>query len=115
MKRINLRELYPFYKSDFYIEITDEVAELIKQINRKEHADYERVRVHKAYYSLDAGDGIEKDIVFIVLSSEEIYAHFFLGMSKAEIARSEGVSKPSIGNSIKQGLKSIEKYLKKFF
>ena len=140
MKKINLRDLYPFYKSDFFIEIADEVAELIKQIDHKEHADYERIRVHKAYYSLDAGNGIEKDIVLLVLSPEEIYerklskqelyaainslpekqakriyAHFFLGMSKAKIARIEGVSKPAVGHSIEQGLKGIEKFLKKLF
>jgi RNA polymerase sigma-70 factor (ECF subfamily) len=73
MKKINLRDLYPFYKSDYLIEIPDEVAELIKQIERKEHADYERIRVNKAYYSLDADDGIERDIVLLVLSPEEIY------------------------------------------
>mgnify|MGYP001161536042 FL=1 len=72
MKKINLRDLYPFYKSDFLIEIADEVVELIKQIERKEHADYERIRVNKAYYSLDADDGIERDIVLLVLSLEEI-------------------------------------------
>lgn len=140
MKKINLRDIYPFYKSDFFIEIADEVAELIKQIERKEHADYERIRVHKAYYSLNADDGIEKDIILLVLSPEEIYerklskqklyaainslpekqakriyAHFFLGMSKAEIARIEGVSKPAVVHSIDQGLKSIEKFLKSFF
>lgn len=139
MKRINLRDLYPFYKSDFFIEITDEVAELIKQIEQKEHADYERVRVHKAYYSLDAGDGIEKDIILLVLSPEEIYerklskqelyaainslpekqakriyAHFFLGMSKAEIARIEGVNKCQVSRSIDKALKNIENFLKKF-
>jgi len=139
MKRINLRDLYPFYNSDFFIEIADEVAELIKQLDRKEHADYERIRVHKAYYSLDAGDGIEKDVILLVLSPEEIYerklskqelyaainslpekqakriyAHFFLGMSKAEIARIEGVNKCQVSRSIEKALKNIEKFLKKF-
>ncbi|MBM7687283.1 sigma factor-like helix-turn-helix DNA-binding protein [Defluviitalea raffinosedens] len=139
MKIINLRDLYPFYKSDFLIEIADEVAELIKQIERKEHADYERIRVNKAYYSLDSGDGIERDIVLLVLSPEEIYerkmskqelyaainslpekqakriyAHFFLGMSKSEIARIEGVNKCQVSRSIDKALKNIEKFLKKF-
>lgn len=139
MKKINLRDLYPFYKSDFLIEIADEVAELIKQIERKEHAEYERIRVNKAYYSLDASDGIERDIVLLVLSPEEIYerklskqelyaainslpekqakriyAHFFLGMSNAEIARIEGVNKCQISRSIEKALKNIEKFLKKF-
>lgn len=139
MRKINLRDLYPFYKSDFFIEIADEVAELIKQIDQKEHADYERIRIHKAYYSLDTGDGIEKDILLLVLSPEEIYerelskqelyaainslpekqakriyAHFFLGMSKAEIARIEGVNKCQVSRSIDKALKNIEKFLKKY-
>lgn len=140
MKIINLRNYYPFYQSDFFVEIPDEIADLFTQFNRKEHSDYERRRVHKAYYSLDAGDNIEKDVVLLVLSPEEIYerklskqelyaafhslpekqakriyAYFFLGMSKAEIARIEGVSKPAVAHSIEQGLKSIEKFLKNIF
>ena len=139
MKKINLRDLYPFYKSDFFIEITDEIADLIKQIDREEHARYERVRLYKAYYSLDAEDGVEKDIIFLALSPEEIYerklskqelyaainslpekqakriyALFFLGMSKAEIARIEGINKSTITRSIEKALKGIEKYLKIF-
>lgn len=137
MKKINLRDYYPFYHSDFYIEVADQIVELFKQVGRKDHADFERRRVHKAYYSLDACDGIERDIVLLVLSAEEIYerkmsnqelyaainslpekqakriyAHFFLDMSKAEIARIEGVSKPTVTHSIEQGLKHIEKFLK---
>ncbi|MFZ5945401.1 MAG: RNA polymerase sigma factor [Bacillota bacterium] len=137
MKKINLRDYYPFYHSDFFVEVADQIVELFKHISRREHADFERRRVHKAYYSLDACDGIERDIVLLVLSPEEIYerkmssqelyaainslpekqakriyAHFFLDMSKAEIARIEGVSKPAITHSIEQGLKRIEKFLK---
>lgn len=137
MTRINLRDCYPFYKSDFSVEVTDEVVELLRQFNRKDHADFERSRVHKAYYSLDVGDGIERGVILLVLSPEEIYerklsnqelyaainslpekqakriyAHFFLDMSKAEIARVEGVSKPAVTHSIEQGLKRIEKFLK---
>ena len=137
MKKINLRDYYPFYQSDFFVEVADQIAELFKQIGRKEHADYERRRVHNAFYSLDANDGIERDIVLLVLSPEEIYerkmsnqelyavvnslpekqakriyAHFFLDMSKAEIASIEGVSKSAVTHSIEQGLKRIEKFLK---
>ena len=137
MIRINLRDYQPFYKSDFFVEVTNEIFTLLKQLSRKEHADFERRRVYKAYYSLDADDGIEKDVILLVLSPEEIYeckmskqelyaainsmpekqakriyAHFFLNMSKAEIARIEGVSKSAVTHSIEQGLKSIEKFLK---
>ena len=45
--------------------------------------------------------------------AKRIYAHFFFGMSKAAIARSEGVSKVSVSESIERGLCSIEKFLKK--
>lgn len=138
MIRINLRDYYPFYKSDFFVEVTDEIAELFKQFRRNEHADYERRRVHRAYYSLDAGDGIERDVILLVLSPQEIYerkltnqelyaainslpekqakriyAHFFLDMSKAQIARIEGVDPSSVKESIERGLKRMEKFLKK--
>jgi RNA polymerase sigma-70 factor (ECF subfamily) len=96
--------------------------------------------LYKVYYSLDAEDRIEKDIIFLALSPEEIYerklskqelyaainslpekqakriyAHFFLGMSKAEIARIERINKATITRSIEKALKGIEKYLKIFF
>ena len=140
MKRINLRDYYPFYKSDYFIEVTNEVLEQFKQLNLKEHADFERRRVYKAYYSLDADDDIENEIVLLVLSPEKIYehkmskqelyaainslpekqakriyAHFFLDMSKAEIARIEGVSKPAVTQSIEQALKNMENFFKNIF
>lgn len=139
MIRINLRDYYPFYKTDFFIEVPNEIFALLKQLNRMDHAEYERRRVYKAYYSLDANDGIEKDVVLLILSPDEIYerkmskqelyaainslpekqakrvyAHFFLGMSKAEIARIECVNKATITHSIEKALKSIEKFLKNF-
>ena len=92
---------------------------------------------YKAYYSLDRNDGIEYSAVFLSLSPEEIYerkvtnqeiyaainslsdkqakriyAHFFLGMSKAAIAKAEGVRESTIWESIERGLRNIEKFLK---
>lgn len=138
MKKISLRDYYPFYKADFFIDVNNEVAELLEQFKREEHAAYERRRVHKAYYSLDAGDGIEREAVLLVLPPGEIYerrldnqrlyaavsalpekqakrvyAHFFHGMSKAEIARIERVSKTAVSHSIEQALKSMKRALKK--
>lgn len=136
MKRINLRELYPFYDEDFFMDVTEKIDELLKILKRKEHAENEYRRKYKAYYSLDF-DGIEKDIILLVLSPEEIYerklnrqelyaainslpeiqakrlhAHFFLGMSKTEIARVEGVNKSNVSRTIDHALKNIEKFLK---
>ena len=137
MTKINLRDYYPFYKSDFFIEVSDELAKSFKLFERKDHADFECRRVHKAYYSLDADDGIGRDIVLLVLSPQEIYernvdnqelyaainslpekqakriyAHFFLGMSITQIAQIEGVNKCQISRSIKKALKNIEKFIK---
>lgn len=139
MSKINLRDYYPdFYTTDCIIEVPDEVAALMDSYEHAEAAYYLRRYRHKAYYSLDRGDGIEHDILFVSLSPSEIYerkvtfeqlhaaiaalsdkqakriyAHYFLGMSKSAIARTEGVSKSVIGEAIKRGLKNMEKFLKK--
>lgn len=140
MEKINLREFYPFYSNDFFLEVSDSLAELLKSLKRKDHADYEYRRFHKSYYSLDADDGIDSDMILFVLSPEEtferklshqelyasinslpekqakrIYAYFFLGISKAEIARIEGVNKSTVSRSIDQALKKIENFLNKVF
>lgn len=138
MKKLNLRKLYPlYYTEDCCIEVSDELAEQIEKSDRTEHAYRERTRVHKAYYSLDAGDGIEKDILFVQMSPTEIYerkttneelykainslpekqakriyAHFFQNMSITEIARVEGVSPSSVKIIIDRGLRKIAKILK---
>ena len=139
MTQINLREYYPdFYNTDFFIEVPDEVVALMDAYERAEAAYYLRRYRNKAYYSLDRGDGIENDILFVSLSpceiyerkvtvdqlhaaiaalpdkqAKRIYAHYFLGMSKAEIARAEGVAVNAVKDAISRGLKNIEKNLKK--
>lgn len=139
MSKINLRDYYPdFYTTDFTIDVPDELAEQLQQWERDEGA-YQRQRYrYKAHYSLDRDDGIEHDILFVSLSPCEIYerkvtaeqlhaaisalpdkqgrriyAHYFLGMSKAAIARAEGVSRNVVNISIKRGLESLERVLKK--
>lgn len=44
MKRINLRDYYPFYTSDFFIEVTDEIAAILIQFKREEHERSVRTR-----------------------------------------------------------------------
>jgi RNA polymerase sigma-70 factor (ECF subfamily) len=139
MVKINLRKYYPdFYTTDCIIEVADEVAALMDSSEHAEAAYYLRRYRHKAYYSLDCGDGIEHDILFVSLSPSEIYerkvtveqlhaaiaalpdkqakriyAHYFLGMSKAEIAQAEGVAANAVKDAISRGLNNIEKFLKK--
>ena len=138
MVRINLRDFYPFTQEDTYIEVSAEVANMMNAFERAE-ASYERkIRRYKAYYSLDRKNGIERSFLFTSHSPEElyerkltreelhasiaqlpdkqakrIYAHYLLGMSKEEIAKSEGVSWRAVHQSIQQGLSRMEKILKK--
>lgn len=138
MAKINLRDYYPFYQYDCIIEVPDEVADALRELDRLETAYQRRLYRNKAHYSLDREDGIEHDILFVSLSPWEIYerkvtyeqlhaaiaslpdkqakrvyAYYFLGMSKAAIAKAEGVNKSQVTRSINKALISIERYLKK--
>lgn len=140
MKTINLRTYYSFiYPHDTYCDVPNKVASLLMELKRKEHAYYERQRINHAYYSLDMNDGIEQDIVLVVLSPQEIYeeklgrnalysailklpekqmkriyAHYFLGMGFSAIARQEGINKSVVSRSIHQALKNLRRELSKF-
>ena len=140
MVKINLRKYYPdFYTTDCIIEVPDEVATLMDSSERAETAYYLRRYRHKAYYSLDRGDGIEREILFVSLSpceiyerkvtaeqlhaaiaalpdkqAKRIYAYYFLGMNKSAIAKTEHVNECTVRESITSGLRNIEKYLKHF-
>lgn len=138
MTIINLRDYYPFYTCDCFIDVSKEVADLLKQEKAHEATYQRRVRRYKAYYSLDMDDGIENSVLFTVQTPEELYerkltmeqlytalnhlpekqrrrvdASFFMGMSQTEIAKAEGVDKSSVSESIERGLRSMEKFLKK--
>ncbi len=137
MKTINLRDYYPFYTSDCLVDVPDEVAALLLSYARQEASYQRRTYRHKAHFSLDRNDGIENNILFVSLSpceiyerkvtneqlhaaiaslsdkqAKRIYAYYFLGMSKAAIAKAEGVNKSQVTRSIKTALRNIERFLK---
>lgn len=139
MKTINLKDYYAHIAIDTYIDILDEVFDIFEEHRKAEQAYQSRIRYHKAYYSLDRGDGIEHSALFVSLSPDEIYerkltseqlhaaiatlpdkqakriyAHYFMSMSKTAIAKAEGVSEKAIRISIERGLHGIEKHLKKY-
>ena len=62
MQKINLRDLYPdAYKTDVFVDVAEEVLTAIRD-QQQDDAAYERRKFrHKAYYSLNRGDGIEND------------------------------------------------------
>ena len=137
MKRINLRDYYPFYSVDLFLDIPDEVAAALGEAERLERNYIRRLIYNKAFYSLDAGDGIEYEALFRSLSPCEVYerkvtveqlyaaidalpgkqgrrlyAHYILGIPQTEIARAEGVGLTAVNNSIERGLKNMEVFLK---
>lgn len=136
MKKINLRDYYPFYTKDTVVEVPEEVALLLREYELLEEAYRIRTYRYKAFYSLDYEGGIERDLasldqetpydvlerrhdmeqLYKALASlsekqcRRIYAHYFLGMSKADIARAEGSSVNSVKDSIRRGLRSLGKF-----
>ena len=61
MTTINLRELYPWYTEDTFIEVSDEVAAFLEEDKRLQINYAQYIRDNRAFYSLDAGDGIEAE------------------------------------------------------
>ncbi len=141
MTTINLRDYYPdIYKQDQLITLPNEVVAILRQFKLDDEAYRMRTYRHRAYFSLDYGDNIERDALLILLSPAEIleqkeeytqlytalcmlpnkqrkriFAYYFLGMSQAEIAKSEGIDKSRISRSINAGLRHLKKILKNFF
>ena len=138
MTTINLRDFYPWYKEDQYIEVSDEVAEELRAGKRSEAAHQRRVTRNRAQYSLDCDDGIEYSACLHEPTPQELLermelfyhlwnalntlpeiqgrrvdAHFILGMSYREIAQAEGVDKSAVRSSVLCGLESMKKYLRK--
>ena len=73
MKKINLRELYPdVYKTDTFIEVTDDVEMVFKASKRSEKAYNRKKYRYKAQYSLDRNDGIEQDALLMQFTPEQI-------------------------------------------
>lgn len=138
MVSIKLRDFYPWYAEEC-AEVPDRIMEVMYAQKRQEESGERNIRRYHANYSLDAGSGIEAHAVFTaktpheVLEFKEMFcnlcralnslpetqgrrieAHYFAGISIRELARIEGVGERNIRKSIRYGLRSMEKFLKKF-
>lgn len=136
MKEINLRNFYPFYTTDTIMKVPNEVANLLHEYKLKEAAYILRTYRHKAYFSLDYDDNIERDALVLVLTPEDVLtqkeenvrlyqaisalpekqrnricSHFLLGMSLSEIAKSENSAVSSVHEGIQRGLRRLKKNL----
>lgn len=138
MKTINLRDLYPDqYTSDYFIEVPDQLAWELHQFDLNEAAYQLRTYRHQAYYSLNRGDGIENEALFVASTPDElyekkltnqqlyaairqlsekqtkrVYAYYFLDMDEYEIAKAEGISQQAVHSSLRRAMRNLEKILK---
>jgi len=140
MKIINLRDFYrTLYDHDSFYEVPDEVAELLILFRRHEQSQRRRIYKHRAHYSLDIYENVEREATLKSPSAEEvfeqlaeqeqlydammalthkqrsrIYARFFLKMSYSKIAEQEGVDVSSIRESVQRAVKQLQKKLHLF-
>lgn len=61
MKKINLRDYYPYYTQDMIVEVPDEVADILREYKLAEAAYFLRTYRHKAYFSLDYDINVEHE------------------------------------------------------
>ena len=124
MKTINLRWIYPHYRHDEFVEVSDEVWEAMRQAQR-EMNNYERRKVyHRAWYSLDAYSWTENYALEhgrspeeILLEREERAARLRLvaalpeiaGINQPKIARMEGVHSSKVSIAIRRGLRNMRR------
>ena len=117
----------------FAASMTKETAAIYFQSERDEATHNRKMYRYRAHYSLDRGDGIENDNEYSVPSPEEIFedelmreqlyaalkklsdkqatrihAHFYLGMSKVNIAKADGVNEKAVRVAIERGLHNLK-------
>lgn len=134
MTTINLREFYPWYIEDQFIEVSDEVAKVLRWDKLYEVAHQRRLVRNKAPYSLDCDDRIEYSACqhepmpqellerkenfcrlchalnsLLETQGRRIDTCIILGKSVTEVARDEGVDESSICESIEHELENMRK------
>ena len=140
MPIVNLKRQYPHLYDEILLDVSDPIFEVYDLYRRKESAHQRKLRYNRSFYSLDAGNGIETEVLHREPSPEEIwlqqvrreqlrealehlppiqsrrvYAHYMLGAKKREIARKEGVSVSAVHCSIHSGLKNLKRYYDQHF
>lgn len=139
MTNINLKDHYPWYTEDTFVEISDEIAAFLDEDRRLQINYAQYIRDNKAFYSLDAGDGIEADALIkpeqpdaalermelerllkeglaqlTETQRRRVLAHILDGKSKTQIADMESVREGAIRDSIRRGLSALKDFLKNF-
>lgn len=140
MKTINLRDFYPWYTRDEFVNVPDVVAAELFAGRRYDKSHKQRIRRNKSFYSIDVDDGIEAAAIVCYDDSPErifdlmerhcrlchalnalpeiqgrrIESHFLHGISMRKISKTEGVSLVAVHKAIKKGLYTMKKQLNDF-
>ena len=134
MVTINLKDFYPWYGSDEYIDIPEEVALELLADKRYEAAYTKKMKRRKVMSFSDYGDKTRewrnqtvpdpqriaeiRDLLEQILEmldslsdiqARRIRAHIILDMTLAETAELEKVSTSAVHNSVQKGLNTIRK------
>ena len=133
---INLRDYYPWYVTDDFVEVSEDVAAELQADRRYEKTHERNNRRHKVY-SLNAEDGIEKsafachsnnpEALFAMIENHcklcyalnslpesqgrRIDAHYLQGVCQRDIARAEGVNERNVRLSISKGLSNMRNFI----
>ena len=139
MTTINLKDYYPWYTENEYINVPDEVAAELNAGRLSDAVHQRRLKRNKAQYSLDCDDDIEYSACLSEPTPEQLVermetfcelcralnslpetqgrridACIILGKSMTEVAEAEGVSVEAVSAAIDRGLESMKKFLKNF-
>jgi len=138
MKTINLRSEYPeLYHRDMFVEVADEIADLLYDSRKLQHRLNEQDRYNGvAYVVFDDDDSVNvchAPSPYQELVTEEMiralyqalfslpedqrrrmYLHFIAGVSQTDIAIAEGVRTQSVNDSIYRALYQLRKKLNYF-
>ena len=140
MTTINLRDYYPFYTEDTFIDVSDEIATFLAEEKRLQTNYEQYIRDNKAFYSLDCGDGIEADALDRPEQPDEAYEraelarildealaslsevqrrriieHILNGKSKTTIADMEGVNESVVRRALSRGFNKMKNFLENLF
>ena len=138
MTTINLRDFYPWYTHDEFMEVMDEVAEELF-IDKRYQKALKRQNRRYPVKALDLDDNIGTNEICSACTPEELLekmdsltqlcralnslpetqgrridAHYLLGMSVQEIAEADGTGERNVRKAIYRGLENMKKSLINF-
>jgi len=131
---INLRDFYPWYTHDEFVEVSDEVAAELRADKVYEKTHERRMRYNKTYLFDEQTENEASALVSYNDNPERLFdmmenhcrlcralnalpeiqgrrveAFYLLGKSVQEIADAEGVSESAVKESLGRGIKTMRK------